>query len=278
MPRSWRERVVPMDPVMGHRLLFAALFTLLTAPAAAAAEATVRVVATDPAGETVTLGRDATFWVRVAYETDEPTQIWVRPYFRGAEVPVRSNASLRHLGSGEAIGWFAAGEPYQVDEIRVRLGGGTPYREWDALRVPVQITGTTAAAAPRTKAPWVDELLAAEAAALRAERERQASTPASAGDRAIVGGFLVAVVALFVAGIALPAWAAWRWRGGWRIGAVVALAWLGFVAARIVVDTGRDPTSHNLWPFEIAIAGAEAVAGVAVLALVRRVGRVARSR
>jgi hypothetical protein len=33
------------------------------------------------------------------------------------------------------------------------------------------------------------------------------------------------------------------------------------VIARVTVETGRDPTSHNLWPFEIVIA-----AGVGLLA------------
>jgi hypothetical protein len=46
------------------------------------------------------------------------------------------------------------------------------------------------------------------------------------------------------------------------------------VAARIAVDTARDPTSHNLWPFEIVIAGfVGAVAaglGITIGALVRR--------
>lgn len=30
---------------------------------------------------------------------------------------------------------------------------------------------------------------------------------------------------------------------------------LAFVIARIAIDTARDPTSHNLWPFELVIWG-----------------------
>lgn len=41
----------------------------------------------------------------------------------------------------------------------------------------------------------------------------------------------------------------WRWRGGWRIAAAPAMV-MSFVVLRIVVDTARDPTSRNLWPFE----------------------------
>lgn len=261
---------------MGRRLLLvAALLSILATPGGAWAEARVRIVATDPPGESVTLGRDETFWVRVAYETDGPTQIWVRPYLRGKEVPVRSNPSRKHTGSGEALGWFASSEPYQVDEIRVRLGGGSPYREWDALRVPVKIAGTSAPAAAREKAAWADELLHAEEAAQRRDVEQQRSTPATASDRALVSGFMLTMLALLLGGVALPAWASWKWRGGWRVAAALPIAMMGFVVARIVVDTAQDPTSHNLWPFEILMFGAASVAAVAVLALARRLLRVA---
>lgn len=63
-------------------------------------------------------------------------------------------------------------------------------------------------------------------------------------------------------------------------GAGFARAWLACaaivpaaVAARIVVETARDPTSHNLWPFEIVIAAAlglaVALAGAVVGGLLR---------
>ena len=53
--------------------------------------------------------------------------------------------------------------------------------------------------------------------------------------------------------IGAPVWALWKWRGGWRLAAVVPVAVMAFVVGRIVVDTSRDPTSHNLWPFEIIL-------------------------
>jgi uncharacterized membrane protein YfcA len=52
----------------------------------------------------------------------------------------------------------------------------------------------------------------------------------------------------------------------------------GFVLAvlgRVGVETTRDPTSHNLWPFEVVIAGsiglAAAVIGVGVARMLQRV-------
>lgn len=43
-----------------------------------------------------------------------------------------------------------------------------------------------------------------------------------------------------------------------------------FVVLRIVVDTAHDPTSHNLWPFEILQVGVVALGIIAVLKLARR--------
>jgi hypothetical protein len=60
-------------------------------------------------------------------------------------------------------------------------------------------------------------------------------------------------------------------RVAWTIGAAVPTV----VAMRVVSDTMRDPTSHNLWPFEIVIAmvlgGAAAAAGALIGRAVLRV-------
>jgi hypothetical protein len=65
----------------------------------------------------------------------------------------------------------------------------------------------------------------------------------------------------------------WKWRGGWRIGAAVPALVMAFVIGRIVVDTALDPTSHNLWPFEILMWGGASTIAMGVLALLRWVGR-----
>jgi hypothetical protein len=44
-----------------------------------------------------------------------------------------------------------------------------------------------------------------------------------------------------------------RWRGGWRLAAgVPVVGWAGWTAM-FLRDIAADPTSHNLFPFEIAI-------------------------
>lgn len=56
----------------------------------------------------------------------------------------------------------------------------------------------------------------------------------------------VAVVALMARGFGLARfWKAWL---------LIAAAVPAAVLARIVVETAADATTHNLWPFEIAIA------------------------
>ena len=67
-----------------------------------------------------------------------------------------------------------------------------------------------------------------------------------------------------------------RWKGGVRVRWAVpamALSMPVVVAARIMVDTAADPTSHNLWPFEILMAGGCSVVAMLVIALLRRAQR-----
>jgi hypothetical protein len=101
------------------------------------------------------------------------------------------------------------------------------------------------------------------------------SEPVTTGDRVFFSGFMLTMLALLVGSLALPAWGLWRWRGGWRAAAAVPFAVMAFVVLRIVVDTARDPTSHNLWPFEILMWGGACVAFMLALKFTRRVLRVA---
>ena len=71
----------------------------------------------------------------------------------------------------------------------------------------------------------------------------EASLPSSMYGPGLVA---VAVVAMMARAFGLARF----WKVWLLIAASVPLA----VLARVVVETGRDPASHNLWPFEIAIA------------------------
>jgi hypothetical protein len=61
-----------------------------------------------------------------------------------------------------------------------------------------------------------------------------------------------------------------RWHSGWRLAAAAPLPFWLMWAARFAWDTTLDPTSHNLFPFEILIGAAAALLYLAILATVRR--------
>ena len=81
--------------------------------------------------------------------------------------------------------------------------------------------------------------------------------------------FMLLIAALALGFIVAEGWALVRWQGIWRWLAGVPLLLVSVVVLRIIVDTSADPTSHNLWPFEVL--GVMVLAGVVLggLQLVR---------
>lgn len=94
--------------------------------------------------------------------------------------------------------------------------------------------------------------------------------PTSSSDTVLVVAFGWLALATGALGIFLPARGVWRWRGAWRVAAGVPAAMMAFVAIRIVFDGLRDPTSHNLWPFEILIWGSLSAAMMVLLYIARK--------
>ena len=242
------------------------------------AQTTVRVLETHPAGDNVTLARNQNFNLRLAYSTDKPAGIWVAPYFQGKRVNAGSSPSQTYSGSGEALAWFFLMKPGdQVDEVRITAGdGGTKTTPWVATYA-VRIVGGSDPATSEVQPIWVTELAQRAKVAHQQALKAHMSKPVSATDTLLFGGFMLAMAAVGIAGLAAPAWSLWRWRGGWRIAAAGPAAIMVFVVLRIVIDTSRDPTSHNLWPFEILMAGALSAGLTVVLMVARRISGVART-
>ena len=65
--------------------------------------------------------------------------------------------------------------------------------------------------------------------------------------------FMLLICSLFLGFLAMDVSALVRWKGTWKVGALLPLFAVGFIVVRIVVDTRADPTSHNLWPFELVM-------------------------
>ncbi len=240
-------------------------------PAKSPAATTARIIASEP-GLGATLGRQQPIWLQIGYDTDEPVQLWARPYRNGAPTKdFHSNASLYYFGTGTALGWFELVKAGEVDEIRIVAGGGNPFREWEVLREPVSLHWTDTPAAGAARPAWVDDLLAAEQARYTEDAQRRANAPVPATDVMLFSGFMLAVLGSLVIGIGVPFWSMWKWRGGWRLAAAVPASLLAFVILRIVVGTASDPTSHNLWPFEVLQFGAVSLAMIGGLTWLRRI-------
>lgn len=235
------------------------------------AGATLRVLETWPAGDRVVLGRNQNFYLRLAYDTDTPVGIWVQPHFQGKRVNVGSNPSQRHAGSGETFGWFFFMQPGdEVDEIRITAGDGSLNNTPVVATWSGHVLGGGEAVNAQAPPAWIAEMSARAKAAQDEAYRAQMHTPVSAGDVALMSGFMLAMLAVGLLGFAAPAWGLWRWGGGWRLAAVVPAALMAFVVLRIAFDTVRDPTSHNLWPFEILQAGVLSVVVTAALWGVRK--------
>ena len=64
-----------------------------------------------------------------------------------------------------------------------------------------------------------------------------------------------------------------RWAGGWRLAAGLPLVGWAVWSGAFARDVTKDPTSHNLFPFEILIGACVALLYLACLAAARRVAR-----
>lgn len=244
------------------------------AAAAAQAAVTVQVVDSDPKGELISLGRDEPFYLRMKFATDEPVQIWARPYYDGKLVRhAKSHGSITHTGKGYALGWFSLDGVAAVNEVRIKAGGGKPYREWEVAVWPVSIVGTGRPTSAHAAPAWVAKLRREEEAVRRAEYEKRMNEPTTASEEIFISLFMLSVVGLLIGGFAAPAWGLAKWRGGWRMAAAVPAVLMGFVVLRILIGVVIDPTSHNLWPFELLIFGAVSLGIMFVLWIVRRFTR-----
>jgi hypothetical protein len=261
-------------------MLFALCLLVLGWGAVASAAPEVRVLETYPAGQSVTLAKNQTFYLRLAYDSDESIGIWIEPFYRGKQVLSGMSPSIRYTGKGEALAWFFLQEPSaRVDEIRIEAGNGG-YNMPVVATYRVDVTqGTALSNANSPWAPteprWVSTMREANNKQIEAQMNAS-QEDVGAGEAAFLGGFMLAVGGLSLAGLACPLVALWRWRGGWKLAAAVPAGIVGFVILRIVVDTSADPTSHNLWPFEVLLAALASLAVIGVLALTRRVTAGAR--
>lgn len=100
------------------------------------------------------------------------------------------------------------------------------------------------------------------------------NSPISIGEQIFFSGFMLLIFALGLIGVAAPIWAFRHWHSIWRIATLAPIAVMLFIIFRLLIDTSHDPTSHNLWPFEIMIGGVFNMIIMATLWIVRKIMRV----
>lgn len=253
-----------------------AILLALLVLSSAEAKVEVRLLETFPPGQDIRVAPGANIYLRIAYAMDTPVKIWVKPYLDGKPANAGSSPSPLYSGEGEMLGWFfPMQEGVLADEVRVVAGDGSYANTPEIARWPLQVRTDQGARAGAEPA-WVSSMRAEAAAAEKKAFDERESEPVGIGDALLFGGFMLVMAAVGVIGLVWPVLAWRRWQGGWRIAALVPAAWIGFVILRIIVGGLLDPTSHNLWPFEILMTGASCLAVMLTLSLVRwwlRVGK-----
>lgn len=251
---------------------------LLTGIFATAQTPSLRVTQVDPS-VAASLGAQDFVSAKVEYSSPVDALIFVRPYFGGQEVRKgKSHPSpIYQSGTGEAFGWFQIDSPEAVDSIHVRMLQYGSRNVLVEIDYPVTLTFSGKPGSTRERAEWAIQASAAQQQLIRTQgvRKSSASSSRSTPGSSFFGyGLLLILIAAFIAAFAWPAYGAFKWKGMWRYAAALPLAILVLVVLRILIDTSRDPTSHNLWPFEIAMFGGGSLAFMFILSVLRNILRV----
>lgn len=262
-------------------LCLAPLLLLAAASAIAAQDHAPRpprftVLATVPEPPRATVGRNATFYIRYRIDTEEPLLVSIDAYGQGQRLST-GNSGLTAIPAGGGTGvsfFFLLSRRRQVvDEVRlVAQTTDLPQRRW-AFSVPVALSFDPAVIGAKLPVPDWLKTWRVERATAAASAARQPAAGAAASHGIAVG--LTLVIALLVLGlplasIALPIWAIWTWKGRWRLLAWIPVAAVGLKLVWVGIGVARDPTSHNLWPLEIALWEAPALGFLTLVWLARR--------
>ncbi len=244
-----------------------------TASAAAAPQVMLEIVATDPPSPALLHAND-TVYVRVHYQSDASVRIWVRPYLRGAPAAAMSNGSpLYPAGAGEALGWFSFEGRGAVDAIHVQAAAANSGHPSVDAAADAEFSWDGSVGARHQPAEWVAPLLHRQEEAQQQEYRAYANRPLGASGAAALGIFAVGVLASLAACFAWPVWGVLRWRGIWRALAALPLAMIILWCLKDCADLERDPTSHNLLPFEFIEAAVLIAPYMLVVWVLRRAAR-----
>jgi hypothetical protein len=244
-------------------------FASFIAAASAQTPPVVRVTGVTPEPGLV-LSNGQNFYLRVAYESDQPLRFQAAGLFEGAEHgELAMNPSAVHpAGSGEALVWLFAHDDTRIDEVHVRVFDAG----WKELfAVPVSASVEWRAGAPQApEAPWAAELAAAQ------QREVSRAMTAEPGESSALGKLWSVVVTLLLplAFLSLPAYplfqiyALWKMRGRARLFSALPLVFMLPIYAYSFVALSKG---SNLWPlFAIFASPVALIIVIAVMVVARK--------
>lgn len=236
----------------------------------AQASTRVRVIDTWPAGTPVQLAAGQSFYLRLAYDSDEPLQLTIRPLWRGAPAEVGVSLSRAYQGRGEALQSFFFLRPNaRVDEIRIVVDDGARAAKPQELVWHGEVIGGARAAAQAPPA-WLNDLLAQERLQRQQEHAQRRPPRPPARETLQDMGLTLALASALAAGLALPLWGLWSWRGAWRLAAALPAAAMVFMLLKVLTDATSGTHARARWPFEITLTGWLCAVAMAALWLLRR--------
>ena len=227
------------------------LFYFLSLPAVATVS--VEVVETFPEQTDQALAVDQNFYVHLRYSSDLPVRIYVRPYSDGERSSAISHgAVMLPPGSGETLGWFAMRTPGVVDGYRVSVDTTNSGYPEEVLAVPVTLEWKPGGVMTNTGKPeWVDRINQLHAAMSKAERANAEMDSSGFGTMLLGMLIMPLLFGIPLLAIVLCIVAMILWKGIWRLAGGVPLVLFGIWLVNFLIDVTKDPTSHNLWPFEL---------------------------
>lgn len=83
--------------------------------------------------------------------------------------------------------------------------------------------------------------------------------------------FFLIIASLFFSLVTLEIMIFRRWRGAFRLLGLLPAAALFIVILNIIIGVQIDPTSHNLWPFEITTWSGIGLVYVGALLIIRKI-------
>lgn len=253
-------------------LLSLAVLILAAALAVAAQQAPieVEVLDIDPPSPAI-LNANDNVYVHVRYHADVPIRVWVRPFAHGEPAPAMSNGSPAYpAGDGEAFGWFGFRTVGAVDEIHIQAApANSGYPTVEAV-MPAQFTWDGSVGPRHEPAAWVGPLQHKEEEAQKTAYAEYMNRPLGVSGGLALGVFGAALLAALAVCVVWPLWGVLRWAGIWRLFAALPLVAIVVWGVKDWSELSRDPTSHNLLPFELLEAAVPIAPYMLVVWLLRR--------